>query len=774
MRVTISIGFETMRNRDIPPKADKELERVLEDLITSVKRSKKLLKRMNNNIIAGNLQKFFKNVEQDLDEVVPGIIVVSTMLGMIICRILRNWNQKIPTLKSEVDTLEILDKAMDFELPIDLSIWEDIKSATRILQDMISKEQQKRLRNLIATCHLQELLSEDALGSLLQEFLPPSLRKALAANYTSLLSSELLAMLAVEKDHITVIDPFCGSGRLLTAVLDQTTSKHGIAVHVIGNELLGIATILTLTRLLYWFKLHHRAPNLYLTCGDTFERTPPLLSLQKNKRKYFGTYDLVIMNPPFTRYLRLQHTYLKRLFQLYEPYKAYMGKQMGLHVFALFLADRILKPGGRLAAVLPAPTFYSQYADGLKRFLVNNYQLKYMIGTTMGKAFSEGSDLKEILFIADKLKPMPTMKTTFVTIDTPLTMNNIHEIAEGLHTNSILRLPIKVQMVRQQELESDWNWIRFLEIGALQTLTIKLRQTERIKSAHDLNLRIVRGFEMYGPEFFFIPNQNWEIIEHTKESIIVKHKETNKSFEFSTNWLIRSLRKPGLYRSRITPTIDHFALRISKKQDSTLLEPYISVNPKTWEVAAQRFGPDWITHIHTQLESKNPYGHLFIVDKFGITTTGVIAHFTDKCLTASKNFYVIDCPVDKAKLLAAWLNSTIFILLFLASRREIGGAYGRLQIIDYQNEPLFIDPISIDPVVSEKIEYLFDTFRYQPLPPLKEQLSLKPRKDLDIFFLEALGFHKAEAIELRKTICQEVKRLFMEIDTRSKHKRRRN
>ncbi|MFX0199030.1 MAG: hypothetical protein ACFFCW_23150, partial [Candidatus Hodarchaeota archaeon] len=393
---------------------------------------------------------------------------------------------------------------------------------------------------------------------------------------------------------------------------------------------------------------------------------------------------------------------------------------------------------------------------------------------TMGKAFSEGSDLKEILLIADKLKPIPTMKTMFVTINTPLTTNNIHDITEGLHTNSKLGLPIKVQMIQQQKLEFDWNWIRFLEIGALQTLTTKLRQTERIKSAHDLNLRIIRGFEMYGPEFFFIPNQYWEIVERTKDSIIVKHKETNKSFEFSTNWLIRSLRKPGLYRSRITPIIDHFALRISKKQDPTLLEPYISVNPNTWEVAAQRFGPDWITHIHTQLESKNPYGHLFIVDKFGITTTGVIAHFTDECLTASKNFYVIDCPIDEAKLLAAWLNSTIFILLFLASRREIGGAYGRLQIIDYQNEPLFIDPISIDPVVSENIKYLFDTFRYQPLPPLKEQLSLKPRKDLDLLFLEALGFHKAEAIELRKTIYQEVKRLFMEIDTRSKHKRRRN
>lgn len=109
---------------------------------------------------------------------------------------------------------------------------------------------------------------------------PPSLRKALAANYTSLFSSKLLAKLAVENGNITVIDPFCGSGWLLTAVLDQTTSQPDFTIQVIGNELLGITIILALARLLYWFKSHHRVPNLHLTSGDAFERTPPLLSFQ--------------------------------------------------------------------------------------------------------------------------------------------------------------------------------------------------------------------------------------------------------------------------------------------------------------------------------------------------------------------------------------------------------------------------------------------------------------------------------------------------------------
>lgn len=763
-----------MKNKELLTHANKSLEAILEDLIASVKNSKIPVNPIDHRIINGNLQKLFKNVELDLKEALPSLVVVSSLLGLLICRLLRYWHKELPALTSEGNLVDLLDAAKDTELQIEPSLWDGITSATRILQKRVSADQQRYLREQIATCNLQEFLLKDTLGTLLQGVLPPVLRKALAANYTSMFSSELLAKLAIENDKIYIIDPFCGSGRLLTAILDQTASQPDRIVRTIGNDLLGIAAVLTWARLLYWFQVHHRKPNLQLTSEDAFERTPPVLPFGTNEQDFFGKYDLVIMNPPFTRYLRLQPGYLKRLFQLYEPYSEYMEKQMGLHVFALFLADRILKPGGRLAAVLPAPTFYSQYANGLKRFLAKNYQLHFVIGTTIGKAFSEGSALKEILFIADKQPPTPTAKTTFATIETALTQDNIRPIAEGLRLHNLKNLPLKARTVSQHELESNWNWIRFLEIGPLQDLATRLRQTGQIKNSHDLNLRIVRGFEMYGPEFFFIPNKHWKIVESSKDSdtIIVQHEETKKQFGFATNWLIRALRRPGLYNTWISPQVEHYALKISNPQNATQLKPYISANPETWQVACKRFGPNWITHIHTQLQSKRPYGHLFIVDKFGITTTGVIAHFTDERLVASKNFYVIDCPVDQAKLLAAWLNSTIFILLFLASRREIGGAYGRLQIVDYQNEPLFINTHDIDPMISKEIEQVFDIFRSQPLPPLKKQMTLEIRKNLDLLFLKALGVQEQEILQFREQIYQEVQRVFIEVDNRSKHKRR--
>jgi len=746
---------------------------MVEELISEVQKSKIHLTASDHKTIDSNFQTLFKGVDLDQEEIFPHIIVVSTILGMIISQILRFWKKEIPKLSSDVELLDLVKSSAKFNLSIDHSIWNSLKTATRIFQEIIPNDSQIQLKSLIATCDFHSLLGEDILGSLIQKCLPPSLRKALAANYTSLFSSELLAKLAINGDTINVIDPFCGSGRLLTAVLDQTLSNSNGMIQVVGNELLGIAGILTLTRLLYWFQVHQQLPNLRLTVGDAFEHTQ-LLPPKRKKRNTFQGYDLIIMNPPFTRYLRLHPNYLNHLFRLYQPYQEFMEKQMGLHVFSLFLADQLLKPRGRLAAVLPAPTFYSQYANGLKQFLAKNYQIKFVIGTTVGKSFSEGSDLKEILFIADKLPPTATTKTTFATITSPLTKDNITTIVEGLRTKKTQKLPIKILHVRQQKLESDWNWTRFLEIGALQTLAERLRHTNRIKSAQELNLRIVRGFEMYGPDFFFLPNTNWDIIEQNSDSILVKHKEKELLFDVPKEWLSRSLRRPGLYKSWITPEIDHYALTLSKDQDTSHLKSYITTHPETWQVAERRFGKGWITHIHSQLTSKRPYGHLFLVDKFGITSTGTMAHFTDDHLTASKNFYVVDCSASEAKLLAAWLNSTIYILLFLASRREIGGAYGRLQIIDYQREQLFINPHTVDPNVSKKITPVFDTLRSQSLPALKDQLSLDTRKNLDLLFLYALGFQEKDAKKIRKSIYQEVSRLFKEIDARSRHKRKRN
>lgn len=125
-----------------------------------------------------------------------------------------------------------------------------------------------------------------------------------------------------------------------------------------------------------------------------------------------------------------------------------------------------------------------------------------------------------------------------------------------------------------------------------------------------------------------------------------------------------------------------------------------------------------------------------------------MAHYSGTKLICSKNFYVLRNSFSKqAKLYAAWLNSTFFIVLFLLSRREIGGSYGRLQIIDYMKEPLFLDVSEISKSQKDRIIKEFDTMRKLNLPPIPEQLQLPQRKALDRAIIQSI--HLSEKVEKR-------------------------
>ena len=744
------------------------VESLLELIISEISMESFIPDDVDKIVTSAHLGHIFKHTKQDLDAIIPKLMGISTLLCLTTYRLFSVINDGLPALSSNIDLHRLLTSIDVKEIGLAPPHWDQISSITITVGALLGESKIRDIRQRIENLNLDDLFIGDILGTVIQNYLPTHLRKALAANYTSLNSSKLLSLIAMNSKINTIIDPFCGSGRLLTTYASECKVK-GIQVH--GNEILGVAALLTFVRLLYWFASQNLKPSLAITDDDAFIRFSSLSKLDDSNH-YSQSYDLVIMNPPFTRHLRIQRTYLDKLSDIFAYYEEYMRAQMGLHVFAIFLADMILKMNGRIAAVLPAPTFYSQYSKGLMKFLAKNYQMHYIVSTTKGKAFSEGSDFREILFVADKKEPTESAKTHFITIDEQLDQENISKIAESIRLDTHYESSIRVRKIVQQELEENWNWIRYLEGSILQDIAERFRETHQIKSSKELELRIVRGFEMYGPDFFFLPNKYWMVCQEENEKIIVEN-ETSDRISIDRSLLSKALRRPGLYSTRITPSVDHFVLNVPDARLSRNLDLYIQANPQTWQVAKKRFGSKWITHIHRQLQSKKPFGHLFVVDKFGITSTGVIAHYTDERISASKNFYVVDCSRKTAKILAAWLNSTLFIVLYLASRREIGGAYGRLQIVDYEKEPLFIDINQIDRMNARRIEDVFDKFRNESLPSLKDQIRMKTRRDLDTVFLQVLGYSDDMANEILTSIYDEVSLIFDNLDIRSKHKQTR-
>ncbi|MFX0171533.1 MAG: Eco57I restriction-modification methylase domain-containing protein [Candidatus Hodarchaeota archaeon] len=600
---------------------------------------------------------------------------------------------------------------------------------------------------------LNYALENDILGTILQKSLGFDDRKKLAANYTNIKSANILVSLIQPFNPSSVVDPSCGSGRLVTAFLKTIDSVKKVT-HIRINDIMPSAVLIAYCRIaLKLSKFNQDFHILEASIGDAFE----IFSLNtENQRVLNMNYDLVLMNPPFTRSHRISIKQRKKLSKLEQRYRHFISGQLGLHGYSTFLADVLVNQNGIIALILPAAIILSDYSRGIHELLLKNYKIEIIASSLTEKSYSEDSNLREIFVIAKRRQPMNENETVnFLNI---LEVNKVRKY----HVSSS-------QMVSVKRLAKEWNWTLFLRNPRLLNIRDIILSSRLIKNGKDLNLDIVRGVEMYGPDFFFIPNQFWKIINEEENTVIIQSEKAD--VEIPKEFLVRALRKPSKYAQYITPDVSDFALSIPNESITSQkwLKEYLDITEHLALAAKQRFGSQWISHIYNQIQTKRPWGHLFFIDKFSISSTSVLGHYFENKTSCSKNFYLIrNYDINQAKFLSAWCNSTFFILLFLCTRREIGGSYGRLQIIDYMREPLFLDFSKCSEAIKSQIILEFDKFRRVELPPIPVQIRLKKKKALDLAIARGLKIPLKEVDILLKEMYVLLEDIFIELDKRDK------
>jgi len=438
--------------------------------------------------------------------------------------------------------------------------------------------------------------------------------------------------------------------------------------------------------------------------------------------------DLICMNPPFSRTCgdnllfgslgpgerpRVQAA-LRRLVREREVRASITA---GLGTVFLDLADRYLKPGGRLAFVLPKALLSGADWAPSRELLAAGYVLEYVIVSHDPERwnFSENTDLSEVLFVARK-------KTNGE--------ENGRTICVNLWRNS--ELPLDALQMSEQlrgevpPLEETPHplWVGNEKFGEAYTVDWSVLA----KSPHWL-----------GPLAF----ARVELVRVAQGLVI------NRELSIGTEKLkvplcpLRDLAELGPDRRRLWAT---FAA-VDKPPGSPAFYGHDST-----EVTGMAAKPNaYLTKLSRPRErQKEGYAEtlieqssrVLIAERMWLNTQRVAAIMLDKPVLANVWWPVVLHPELQTEsiqqVLVTWLNSTLGLLLLLAFRTETRGAW-----VDFKKPLLEAMPVLDARLLnSNQIESLARTWKAlenEVLQPLSQLTADANRARIDHAVAEALG-----------------------------------
>ena len=321
--------------------------------------------------------------------------------------------------------------------------------------------------------------SHDLTGRIFQQLI--SDRKYLATFYTLPASAALLARIAVSKldgvdwadanaiSKLRVADFACGTGALLAAVYEQFANRHEraggnavdlhkpmmedalygcdvlpSAIHITGATLSGVQPQVDFNLSRLYTMPYGRQPDNIVKIGslELMQSSSAMALFNTNDpARRTGSrgeetatqlivdipddgFDLVIMNPPFTRatnHAGARRDVVNPAFAAFEASKAdmdAMGKRMrnlgrascydgkaGIASAFVALADRKLKPGGVLAFVLPLSAASGASWQKFRRMLARDYadlEVCSIAANRKDISFSFDTGMAECLVVARK------------------------------------------------------------------------------------------------------------------------------------------------------------------------------------------------------------------------------------------------------------------------------------------------------------------------------------------------------------------------------------
>ncbi len=183
--------------------------------------------------------------------------------------------------------------------------------------------------------------------------------------YTSNELARWMCDWAIRTTDDRILEPSCGDGAFLEAALNrmETLGARGpsVANHLSGIEILSDEAKKARDRL---------KPRLGLRAGDVVETSDFFAWWKRPKRPLF---DAVVGNPPFIRYQSFPEPHRSRAMEIMADLGLSPNRLTNIWVPFVVAAAASLRPGGRMALVLPAELLQVSYASQLRSFLTDRF-----------------------------------------------------------------------------------------------------------------------------------------------------------------------------------------------------------------------------------------------------------------------------------------------------------------------------------------------------------------------------------------------------------------
>jgi len=632
-----------------------------------------------------------------------------------------------------------------------------------------------------------KILPTGVIGTILENLVPKSEKQKFGQYFTSEMLANLVAFPAIQDISNNVFDPTSGTGTFLNSFYN-ILKYHGQSNHanllnqIWGNDISHFPAILSVINLYKQdvskidnFPRVIRDDYFNLNVGDlvTF---PDSRDYTSQIKQPIPKFDVIASNFPFIQQEDIPNEVLTAFFR--ERFEAEqqaflqdrtfkINERSDYFTYCVYNSIRFLKEGGFLSAITSNAWLGKEYGGQFKRFLLDNFHIKYVVKSDAEHWFSD-SKVSTIYFVLEKCNNIEPTK--FVTLNFKLVdsfdndnlTNQLQQIedlyAEIDNCNDARNLDwqqdstfedlfikndgsVSVCIVPKEKLveslRTKENWSKFF----LSANLFEKFDDNLIKLYPD-TIDAFRGERTGWNEMFVIPEDEIADTGIEEQFLIpyVKSPTELGILEFANN-----------YRYRLfvcSLPIDE--LRINHKGAYNWIRRFENATnkngTKTIHQACSNHRPFWYSlrpksaNIVTAI---NPYERLFFC-------------FSENQFTIDQRLVAINiCDNSNIKLIAALLNSVITLLTI-----EMRGTSRNLGALDlnanYFKQLKVLNPHALDESQIEEILNAFEPLKQREIQTIFDEVRMADRINFDKTILRCYNIDDSILDSLYNTLISEV------------------